>query len=275
MLCSIKTLEGCVIAASDGAIGHVRDFLFDDQDWVIRHLVVDCGHWLPGRKVLISPRAIGRLDGSVRELSVSITKDQVRTSPDIDTDQPISRQHESQLDEHYGYPPYWGGLGYWGGGMYPNMVLPGYGGFGSPEAIREAGEVSGARAEAPEVRGGNPHLRSCREVMQYHVRADDGDIGHVDGMLVDDRSWAIRYLVVDTSNWWLGHRTLVAPAWIRKVSWADSTVAIHLSRDAIRKAAPYDAAVTVSRSQEAAMYTHYDRLPYWIDDREPELLDGG
>ncbi len=107
--------------------------------------------------------------------------------------------------------------------------------------------------------------------MQYHVHADDGDIGHVDGMLVDDRTWAIRYLIVNTSNWWIGHRVLIAPAWIKKVSWADSTVAIHLSRDAIRRAAPYDEDVTLNRSQEADIYRHYERPPYWIVHREEQL----
>lgn len=272
MLCSIKTLEGCTIAASDGVIGHVRDFHFDDQDWVIRHLVVDCGNWLPGRKVLISPRAIGHLDWAQRELGVSITKDQIRNSPEVDTDQPVSRQHELQLNEHYGYPVYWGGIGYWGSGMYPNMVLPGYGGFGSPEAIRQEGENAGARTGAVEARG-DAHLRSCRAVMKYHVHAGDGDIGRVDGMLVDDQTWAIRYLVVDTHKWWLGHRVLVSPTWIRTVSWADEAVSVHLSREAIKRAAPYDAAITLSRSQEADLYTHYDRPAYWRDRREHALRE--
>ena len=50
--------------------------------------------------------------------------------------------------------------------------------------------------------------------------ASDGDIGHVDGYLVDERSWAIRYLIIDTSNWWSGHRALIAPEWIESVNWA-------------------------------------------------------
>lgn len=275
MLRSIKTLDACVIAASDGVIGHVKDFFFDDQDWVIRHLVVDCGNWIPGRKVLISPRAIGHLDWAERELSVAISKEQIRNSPDIDTDKPVHRQHELELNDHYGYPAYWGGIGYWGSGMYPGMILPGYGGFGSPEAIREQGESAATRAAILKAPGDKPHLRSCREVMGYHVHADDGDIGHVDGMLVDDETWAIRYLIVDTSNWWLGHRVLISPTWINAVSWADSAVSVHLSRDAIEKAAPYDPAIPVSRAQEAEIYGHYDRPAYWNDSREETLREPG
>jgi hypothetical protein len=259
MLCSVKTIEGCAIAASDGAIGHVKDLLFDDRSWVVRYLVVDCGHWLPGRKVLISPRALTGLDRAGRTLSVAITQDRVRNSPDIATDQPVSRQHEMQFNDFHGYPAYWGGMGYWGSDMYPNMSLPGYGGFGSPEAIREAGESAVPEAEAVNTPTGDPHLRSHREVVGYQVHADDGEVGRVDGLLVDDQTWAIRYLVVDTSRSWIGHRVLVAPSWIRDVSWATATVSLRLSRESIRTAPHYDVDGTMSRLQEADLRRHFDR----------------
>jgi hypothetical protein len=119
MLRSMKDLENYAIRATDGIIGHVKDFYFDDGTWVVRYLVVETGSWLSSRKVLISPMAIGHPEWTGRVLPVSITKEQVKNSPDIDTDRPVSRQHERQYLEYYGYPFYWGGAGLWGAGVYP------------------------------------------------------------------------------------------------------------------------------------------------------------
>ena len=122
MLRSMKNLEDYAIRATDGIIGHVKDFYFDDEAWVIRYLVVDTGTWLSSRKVLISPISIGHPDWTDRVLPVSITKEQVKNSPDIDTQKPVSRQHEIQYLGYYGYPYYWGGAGLWGEGIDPSMT---------------------------------------------------------------------------------------------------------------------------------------------------------
>jgi hypothetical protein len=273
MLRSIKDLEGYSVGATDGVIGHVKDLFFDDRAWVVRYFVVDTGSWLASRRVLISPIAIGRPDWTERRLPVSMTKEQVKNSPDIDTDKPVSRQHEEQYSGYYGYPYYWGGAGYWGGGMYPNLMLPGYEGFGSPQAIQTEEEIAYARDEASRRRNDDPDLRSCGEVMKYHVHAVDGDIGHVAGMLVDDATWAVRYLVVDTSNWWLGHQVLVAPQWIEHVSWSESKVSVKMTRQAIKDAPPYAPAAPLDREQEASLHEHYGRAGYWAEDarRETEI----
>jgi hypothetical protein len=273
MLRSIKDLEGYAVGATDGTIGHVKDFYFDDRAWVVRYLVVDTGAWLSSRKVLISPIAIGRPDWKERLLHVWMTKEQVRNSPDIETDKPVSRQHEMEYSGYYGYPYYWGGTGYWGGDMYPNLMMPGYGGYGSPAAIRSEEQSAYGRAEAERSRTDDPHLRSCRVVMEYHLHATDGDIGHVEGMLVDDATWAVRYLVVNTSNWWQGHKVLIAPQWIDDVSWFDSKVSVKLTRQLIKDAPAYDPARSLGRAQEMGLYEHYGRAAYWAEDarRETEI----
>ncbi|MEO8921879.1 MAG: PRC-barrel domain-containing protein [Caldimonas sp.] len=266
MLRSAKDIEGFAVGATDGVIGHVKDFYFDDKTWVVRYVVVDAGEWLSSRKVLISPIAIGDPDWTERLLPVSITKEQVRGSPDIDIDKPVSRQHEMQYSGYYGYPYYWGGAGYWGGGMYPNLMMPGYGGFGSPQAIRIEEQQAIARAEAARREQGDPHLRSCNAVTRYHIHASDGAIGHVNGMLVDDQTWAVRYLIVDTSNWWLGHQVLIAPQWIKDVSWFDGSVSLDLTRQAVKDAPAYDPTASLNRREEARLYEHYGRSAYWADD---------
>lgn len=259
MLHSNKDLLDLSLVATDGGIGHVNDLYFDDQRWAVRYLVVDTGSWLSSRKVLVSPIATGKPDWHHKQLPVSLTREQVKSSPAIDTDKPVTRQHESHFHDYYSYPYYWGGNSLWGSGGYPNMLLPGYADVGSAVGRAEADAV-----KAKTARENDPHLRSCKAVVGYHVEARDGEIGHVKGMLVDADSWAIRYLVVSTSNWWLGHDVLVSPQWIKEVRWADQTVAVDLTRDALQQAPSYDPALPLTREIEMAVYQHYKRAEYWL-----------
>lgn len=274
MLRSMNDLEGYAIRATDGTIGHVKDFYFDDEAWVIRYLVVDTGSWLSSRKVLISPIAIGHPNWTEKVLPVSISKEQVKNSPDIDTEKPVSRQHEIRYLGYYGYPYYWGGAGLWGGGAYPNMMMPGDAGFVStPHAVQSEAEKTYAQAEAARHQDDDPHLRSCKAVMKYHIEATDGDIGHVQGLLVDEETWAIRYLIVNTSNWWMGHQVLIAPQWIENVSWHDATVSVNVTRQAVKDAPPYDLAAALDRKREVGLHQHYGRPGYWAaeEKREAEI----
>ena len=96
-----------------------------------------------------------------------------------------------------------------------------------------------------------------------HIHATDGDIGHVEGLLVDDETWEIRYLIINTSNWWSGHQVLVTPPWIEAVSWPEAKVFVELTRQAVKDAPPYDPAAQLDRQQEEALYAHYGRPGYW------------
>jgi hypothetical protein len=247
---SIKDLESYSIDATDGVVGRVQDFYFDDEGWVIRYLVVATDEWLSHRKVLISPFAVHQPNWSEKKFPVSITQTQVRNSPDIDTDKPVSRQHEIGYLGYYGYPNYWGGGGLWGGGLYPDMLQAG------SQQVAPQSHAPGHHAE-------NPHLRSANGVMRYYVHATDGDIGHVEGMLVEEKTWAIRYIIVNTSNWWIGHQVLIAPEWIDDVYWAESTLEVSLTRQAVKESPAYDANVPLDRVLETGIYEHYGRDGYW------------
>ncbi|HEY6515319.1 MAG TPA: PRC-barrel domain-containing protein [Steroidobacteraceae bacterium] len=253
MLRTMKDLEGYAIRATDGDIGHVNDVYFDDHRWVVRYLVVETGQWLSSRKVLISPMAIGRPDWTGKVLPVSITKEQVKGSPDIDTDKPVSRQHEMRYLGYYGYPNYWGGIGPWGNALTPNMMLMN-GSYGGLNAEENGGQPNRGRAgvETGRDHDRNPDLRSCKEVMNYHIEASDGGIGHVENLLIDEETWAIRYMIVDTSNWWLGHQVLISPQLVREVRWSDNTVAINATQQAVKNAPPYDPALALSESDGQA-----------------------
>jgi uncharacterized protein YrrD len=253
MLRNVKELRGFAIHATDGMIGEVADLYFDDEDWAIRYLVVDTGHWLSGRRVLISPLALGHVDWMAQQISVRLTRARVQGSPDIDTQKPVSRQHEAAYSGYYGYPLYWGGAGLWGMGAYPGSLMPD---LRLEEEMRTAGAPATKTSE-------DCHLRSSRVVIGNHVHATDGDIGHVEDLLVDDRTWAIRYMIVNTSNWWGGHHVLVAPQWIEAVSWSEARVSVDLTRQAVKDAPAYDAAAQLDRQQEEAIYEHYGHPGYW------------
>ena len=270
MLRDVKNMCGFAIEATDGALGHIDDFYFDDEAWVLRYLVVETGKWLSNRKVLALPYLMDEPNWSLERLPVRLTREQVRTSPSIDTDKPVFRQYEMSLGGHYDYPNYWGGPGLWGAGYYPWTM---YTGLGNRRAVSNQGAVQdGPRLAAnpgAERSHDDPHLRSCNAVIEYHIHATDGDVGHVQGMLVDEKSWAIRYLVINTSNWWLGHQVLVAPKWITQVSWVDRQVVIDLTRQAIKDSPHWDPASLPDRVQEALVHQHYGRKGYWEDETLP------
>jgi hypothetical protein len=261
--------HGNATAATKDALGDVKDLYFDDAAWVIRYLVVETGSWLSSRKVLISPIAAGQPDWDNQLLPVSLTREQVGNSPNIDTDKPVTRQHETDYLDYYRYPYHWVDTSLWGKGGYSTLLMPGYVGYGSIPEPRADAESDQARAQARQ-QGNDPHLRSCKAVVGYHIEASDGEIGHVQGLLVDEETWAIRYLVVSTSNWWLGHDVLVAPQWIKSVNWADKTVSVDLTRDAIQRAPWFDPALPLTRGMEMAVYQHYGRPEYWSDEAAPQ-----
>jgi hypothetical protein len=264
MLLNTTDLEKYTITATDGDIGQVKDLYFDDHAWVVRYLVVETGSWLSNRKVLISPVSIENADWLERTVPVSITKEQVRNSPNIDTDIPVSRQNEAQYMGYYGYSGYWGGAGMWGGGMYPYAMVPGYAGYGVDRVEREREMEDYLRSERARHRNDDPQLRSCNAVVRYHLHATDGEIGHVCGFLLDGQTWAIRYLIVDTSNWWMGHKVLVAPEWISGVHWSDNTVSVDLSRESVKAAPVYDPHTAAwSLELDRDLYRHYGRKSYW------------
>jgi hypothetical protein len=256
MLTNSTNLKGFAIRAKDGELGTVDQFYFDDESWAIRYVTVETGGWLGGRRVLISPFSVVHTDWQAKRLDVALTKKQVESSPDIDTHQPVSRQHEAEYLGYYGYPYYWGGPYLWGPAFYPvGVVIP----------IDSSTE---AMADRIQKESKDSHLRSTEAVTGYRIEATDGEIGHVDAFLVDDEAWAIRYIEVATRNWWPGKKVLVSPAWIERVSWVDSKVYIGLSKEAIKSGPEYVESTPITREYEDRLHLHYGRPPYWVHDAE-------
>lgn len=251
MLWSMQTMRGYSVRATDGRLGSVVDFLFDDAHWIVRYMVVDTA-WLFGRRVLIATSALGRPDEATAEITVDLTEEQVKNSPDVDTDRPVSRQAEADLHTHYGWIPYW---------------APGKGGLGVlPTAGVEppVGEIPVMGRERPiQAAKGDPHLRSEREVRGYDIKATDGEIGEVDDFLIDGTGWTIRYMVADIGSWFSGKRVLLSPDWITHIDWPSRTMTVSTGREQVKAAPPYESAATFDRSGEEGLYRHFRQTVYW------------
>ncbi len=252
MIRTLDELRGYDIQATDGEIGHVEDFLFDDESWTIRYFVVDTGPWLFGRKVLIAPQSVGEPSWEGGVLPVDLTKEQVEESPEVDLEQPVSRQKQAIINRHYGWQNYW-------------ATLPTGARVGAPVSAppAEAAMATDAEEEAMEHLPGDPHLRSVDEVVGYNIGAVDGEIGSVDDFLVEDEKWTIRYMVVDTSTWLTGRQVLVAPEWIDNVSWERSMVQVKMGKSDIESSPEYDPDAALDREYEQHLHEHYGMTGYW------------
>jgi hypothetical protein len=248
MLIKAKTLEGYKLDSLDGEIGKVKEFYFDDRHWIIRYLAANTGNWLTGRQVLISPYALVAVNSEEQNIAIDLTKKQIGDSPSLESHKPVSHQFEQAYYGYYGYPAYWGGL--YGWGAYPYIE-------------RNRGQWK--KASKGE-KAWDPHLRSTVGVSGHHIQALDGEVGHVEDFIIDDETWAIRYLIVDTHNWWPGKKVLVSPQWIERVSWGERKVFVNLSRDAIKRSPEFTEESLLTRDYEIGLHGHYNRKGYWVDE---------
>ena len=189
---------------------------------------------------------LGEAAREAEHFNVALNRERIKSSPNVDLAKPVSRQNEEEFLQYYGWP-YYGGSGMWGLYDYPQMQL----------------STPIAQTRDPNA---DPHLRSMNEVTGYHVRGRDGEIGHIQDFIWDDRTWAIRYLVIDTSNWWTGRHVLVAPRWIDNVSWAEKKVTIDLPRELIKLSPEWKPKDAVSRDYEQRLHAYYSRPAYWVEE---------
>jgi hypothetical protein len=223
MLRNIKPLYGDKLGALDGEIGHVKDFYFDDQNWVVRYVVVDTGSWLPGRQVLISPHACGHLDRMGTLLLVNLTRKQIEDSPSIESHKPVSRQYEAEYYRYYGWPDYWQGGGLWGMSGFPILELP----------LKPLPDERAAASGPPSKRA-DAHLRSTQSVIGYHIQATDGILGSIYDYMMDTQSWAIRQLVIKTGHRFSGLEVQIPAGQVERISYEESKVFVNLTSEAVQ-----------------------------------------
>lgn len=237
----IRELTEMALHATDGDIGAVEEAYFDDRNWTIRYFVVSTGGWLLGRRVLLAPSAVRRVDDAAAAILTNLTREQIETAPSIDTAKPLSREQEDAYFRHFNWQPYWQpGPMFWQSRVpYPGTAYP----APSEPLLQEPAEST--------------HLRSSGEVTGYGLHAVDGEIGHVEDLVADDADWVIRYAEVDTRNWLPGKKVLVSIARIQRISWAERSVDVGLTRQAIESAPAYDPSQLITPEYEIELFKHY------------------
>ena len=235
MLIAAKSIYKCSIAGTDGTVGTVKDLLFDGQSWEVRYFDIDTGRWLPGRRVILSPKVIRAVDYAGQKLATPLTREQVKNSPPLESDLPVSRRKEIELADYYSWGVYWANI----------------------KAIQEDIDAEG-----------DPNLRSARAVSGYRIQATDGEIGHVDDFIIDDEtleqgSWGIRYLVIVNRNWLPDRAVLIPPLWAESIDWEAQHVHIDLTREMIENSPEYDPDAPINRQYEEVFYDYYGRPRYW------------
>jgi sporulation protein YlmC with PRC-barrel domain len=221
---NIKSLINYNIAATDGIIGEVEEFYFNDKSWKIRYLIVKTGDWLSERKVLIAPHALMKQPWHDGLFPVNLTKKQIENSPDIDTDKPVSRQQEIELYGHYQWESYWGSGFYGGGSLGGSMPFP----VLDRKVLIEA-DKDDKRSDD------DVHLRSTGTITGYHIHATDGEVGHINDFIIDDQSWKITSIVIDTHNWFGGKKVLVPVEHVNKINWSENKIFLNITTAAIEK----------------------------------------
>jgi sporulation protein YlmC with PRC-barrel domain len=250
MLRSLKDMTGYKILAKDVEIGKVNDFYFDDDNWVVRYLVDKTGLWFLGKQVIISPASFEKPDWENKEFPVSLTKEQVKNSPPIECEEPVSKEIEKKIAEYYGWPMYGGGHGIegWAGGTtYANSAVPYLisRNIVKDKIIKEEG------------------LRSTNEVTGYEITADGEKIGYVKDFIIDDETWAIRYMVLETSKVLKGKNVIIAPEWINWISWYQKQLSVDIPKEKIKKCPDFEISAPISREYEELLYKHYRCTKYW------------
>lgn len=260
MLRTARSLKDFKIHASDGDLGKVEEFLFDDRHWVVRYLGVKTGSWLSRKEVLLTPLSIREVNWEDRSVEVSLTRDQVERSPPIESDLPVSRQKEVEYFDYYRLPYYWTGSGVFGIGPSA-LPLP------NPSMYE-------IRQKEPQEPIGDPHLRSSAEIRGYRVMVEGHERGRVDDLVVDDRDWTVRYLLLEKGGLERGHSGLISPAWVREFDWSRQQVTLDLSHAQLDAAPQLESVERASRDFEDRLHRHFEREPYWNDERIGEIQEG-
>lgn len=251
MIRSVMEIKGYHLEALDGEFGKVDDFLFDQNLWIIRYLVADTGGWLLGRRIVLPPSVLEQPRWRDRAVPVKLMKKNIEDSPPLDEHAPVSRQHEIDLHRSWGVQPYW--VGSVPAGVFPVGRRKGKWSEFDP---RQEGDMTIDD-------NGDPYLRSAQEVVGYDIKATDDRIGHVEDFLMDDESWIIRYLVVDTRNWLPGRKVIISLSWVSGISWAESTVQVDVTREAVKNSPEFDPSIPANRQEEEVLFDYYGRPRYW------------
>ena len=254
MLLRTSRLEKSHLRATDGRIGKIETFLFDEEQWVLRYILAKYGFAFLGRRVLISPMSV---TGALRDsetIAVGLTRKQIKNAPPADLAQPVSRKKEAQFLSYYRMPAYWGGAGLWGGALTPLEA----GSLSSAPAVDEA-----FAPESDLESDRESHLRSTHEVAGYRLHASEEEAGVVTDFVIEDTTWAIRYLRVETDDEIGGGALFISPHWVREISWIERRISIDMALEQLRDVPKVGAGGEPSRDEEEHLHDFFGMARYW------------
>ena len=259
MLRLTKELINYNVKAFDDEIGKVNDFLFMDEDFIIRYMVVNIGALVFGRDVLISPNELGEPDWVSKQFPVNLTKEEIQESPDIKTDQPISAMDLERLHDHYKWPKFWTPLNTAGTGpSTPSQTSIG--------AVKPEHRTDTARlAIEKQMQLDGPKLRSIHEVIGYDVDANDGVAGKIEDIIIDDKNWRLRYIVIKTGNIFNNKNVILAVDWINWISHRNSKLRVDMPVKLIEQSPEFDPQTPMTRREEEVFYDFHGKPYYWIN----------
>jgi uncharacterized protein YwbE len=250
MLIRTSKIESSKIRATDGQIGKVGTFLFDEDQWVLRYIVAEYGFLFFGGHVLLSPVSVTGTVADGQEITVGLTKKQIKDAPSADLARPISRRKEEQFHRYYQIPVYWGGAGLWGSAMTPMEA-----GTVSYEPTPDQEPIAAGEDEY--------HLRSTREVEGYRVHTTDGQVGTVAGFLIEDTTWAVRYLRIETKEE-IGDGSLyVSPHWVDEISWIERKLSLGIDNERLAQVPTVGVEGTLTRDEEERLHEFFGQPRYW------------
>lgn len=257
MLRSVKSLKNYSLAAKDGHIGHLLTLYFDDQNWSVKYLVVDTGNWLPGKKILLTSNVVGEPDWADKSIFVSLTKNQILTSPTLDTNIPVSEQHKKHENIFQGAMHF-----------FIHNETQKQKSFA--EELRIETDVPEMGAEIldikhDEVHGKSfdPHLRSCQRIKGYHIQTLDKELGHIEDFIIDDETWEIKQIVVATKNWVPGRMVMCPPDLVTQIDCEVSKICLNITAADLYHLPEFDVHLPANKVMETRFYDYAGKPMYW------------
>jgi hypothetical protein len=213
MLWGASSIRGYAVVATDGTSGTVADFIFEDQGWTIKWLVVETGAWFSGRRLFVPVSAFEHPDPETREFSLSMTLAELADCPGRD----LAELSDAETGAHF------------------------------TEADMAGNQTT----------DGGPHFRSLAVMHLASIEAADGEVGHAEDFLIDSADWQIKYLVVDTSDWWFGEKILISTRAITGIDTMHHVVTLDATRQFVKDGARFSPEQTVDGAFDESFETYF------------------
>jgi hypothetical protein len=250
MKLSIKKIIGYAIKGEGGVKGKVKDFLFDEDSWVVRYLDGDFGINSLERRVLLPRTLLKDSDWINKDLLIGLNKTEIEKCPPLQDDLPVSKVYENALLAYYKTKDYWSRSYYppVDGSEIKHLGKPQNG----PSKINVPSKIANEKDLAT-------NLRSFTEIIGYQIEALDGVIGRIDDLIIEESDWRICYVIVETRNWFSSKKVLIGTLWMDDISYVDRTIKINLAIESVKSAPPFDASKVIDQAYEVELSNYYSR----------------